>query len=471
MKKASTILTFLFISVFIYSQTDTTRIEKLEQKLEKLENELSVQKGDKIKSDSIRLAEIDSISNEKLGVILKVLKDDLDTSIIIGQIFLTNEAKQDSIRVSGRYIDAFEKSISRERKREYEDDENYISFSKIRRKNRHLYKKVNDSVKIETVKISISNNAINSITIYSTEGHEFKNGFSPINLNRINNGGDILRCRKDRVTYSIDLSDIIQFDETVRYFPEDISFLLTSIDSSKPLTKAVGLNSLVNLRLFTDALGLLGEESNGLAQTELDFTIPLHRRNVSNHYAYWFSDVRMKSTFSRLDSKYKYTAVDTLTNSLQRSILNQRKWFNAEIGLVFFKGNFTKRSENYFRLDLVAGLNLSRIANNGDSLNYILPYFGLSPKLHLASSSNFGIDMYLPIYSELFPAKQTESYGEPRWLFSPNFELYYNTFGNKSSRIFARLGYTTLLQTRGDYFTLQFGYNISISEKIKEKLK
>lgn len=112
---------------------------------------------------------------------------------------------------------------------------------------------------------------------------------------------------------------------------------MTSSDSSKPLTKAVGLNSLVNLRLFTDVLGLLGEESNGLAQTELDFIIPLHRRNVSNHYAYWCSDVRMKSTFSRLDSKYKYTAVDTLTNSLERSILNQRKWFNAEIGLVFLK--------------------------------------------------------------------------------------------------------------------------------------
>jgi hypothetical protein len=460
--------------MFVNGQTDSTDIRKLEQKLKAIERDfkdLTLENIAKNKEDSIQTAKSDSISDEKLERILEVITNDLDTSIIIGHIFLTNKAKQDSIRVSGSFIDAFEKSISRERKSEYEDDEDYISFSKIRRKNRHLYKKVNDSVKIKSVKISISNNAINSITIYSTEGHEFRNGFSPINLNRINNGGDILRCRKDRKIYSIDLSDIIQFDETVRYYPEDISFLLTSSDSSKPLTKAVGLNSLVNLRLFTDVLGLLGEESNGLAQTELDFIIPLHRRNVSNHYAYWCSDVRMKSTFSRLDSKYKYTAVDTLTNSLERSILNQRKWFNAEIGLVFFKGDFTKRSENNFSLDLIAGLNLSRIANNGDSMSYILPYFGFSPKLHLASSSNFGIDMYLPIYSELFPAKQTESYGEPRWLFSPNLELYYNTFGDKSSRIFARLGYTTLLQTRGDYFTLQFGYNISISEKIKEKIK
>lgn len=459
-----------------FSQKDTLKVILKEQN--DLKNDLNLLMEsfeEKRKDDSTYNADskkADSIQMADLKEVLKKVADDVDTSLVIGEVYLKPLAKKGEVMKfcsDKKCAQPLRTKVTEDECKECSDDE-YCDSSQPR-KERHIYKKNEIQITITKVRFSFSDGYINSVRVYTADGYIFNNGMAPISLNRINKRSDVLECLDPTHHYVIYLSDIIEYDEGKRFLPSDADIELTLKDTSTMVTKSVGINSIVNLRLFTDALALLDQESNGLAQTELDFSIPIHRRNVANKYFYWFSDVNFKAQFSRLDNDFRYTAVDTSSNMLSRDILHQRRWFNAEIGLPSFKGRLAKRSESTYGLDLIAGLNASNIANNGDSSTFILPYFGFNPKLHLASSSNFGVDIALPFFYEIFPAKQTDSYGDGKWFFNPNLEVYYNTFGDRSSRIFGRIGYTTLTETRGDYFTLQIGYTISLSKKLNKLAK
>lgn len=443
MKNVIGLVISLFTTVCVFGQ-DTTGIQRADS------------------TESLTLVEL----NDKLKKIISIIEEDKDTTLKIGNVFL----KQDLLTYT--YITTVESNVSRKECKAIRNDNdpsNYCNL-KLKKSKRHINKHViSDSSKIKDVRIILNNGVISDIFIYTKNGMVFSNNFAPISLNRINKGTDKLSANSNKTNYYVQLNSVLKYEVIENYIPSDDNFILTASDTAKAIYKNSGINSLINVRLYSDILGLIGKESNGLAQTEIDFSIPIHRRNVRNKYLYWFSDLNAKAQLSRLDEKYQSTGFNTVDSSFSRITFNQRKWFNLEIGTSIFSGNITKRSNNKFSIDLLGGINVSSFAGYTDTVNYVLPYLGLNPSITLKSSKNFGVNFSAKLIWERFPDKQTDSFGNVLSIFSPELELFFNPLGKPGSKIFSRINYTTLTQTRGAYWNFQFGYNVSISELINDK--
>lgn len=420
--------------------------------------------SDTIKNDTTLSKKIDNLE-AKLDKLIKVIKEDKDTTLKLGVLSL-----KDNQYLKYRVREVTNSKVSRKDCREKRDNSNPSTtcIMKLRKKNRFLYKYTTDKSLIEKVRLTISNGVINDITVYTENEFVFSNNSSPIDIDRVNLGKDLLTYN-DALNYSVLLNSFLIYEKLEKGFPNDVSFELNDT-VSKAIYQSTGINSLINVRLYSDVLGLIGEESNGLAQTEVDFSIPVHRKNIRNRYKYYFSDFNIQAQLSRLDEKYQATNIDATDSSFSRINYNQRKWFNIEAGLTAYSRNLTKKSMNKFNLNLIAGLNVSKFGGLNDTANYAFPYLGLNPELILKSSKNMGIKASAKVYFEYFTEKQHESYGDNQWYFAPQLELFYNPLGKPGSKIFSRINYVTLTKSSGAYWNFQFGYNISISELINDKV-
>ena len=329
---------------------------------------------------------------------------------------------------------------------------------------------ISDGFNIKEVRVEIKNGVIIDVNIYTDDGKYFTNRNAPISFNRINNKKDALYYEINNDIYKIYMNSIFLYKPKRNFLPKDGIFILTDIDSSKVLYKSAGINSLLNVKIYSDILGLIDKESNGLAQTEVFFSIPIHRKNIPNSSIYLFNNFSMKVQLSRLDKKYQTTSVSIIDSSFSRITFNQRKWLNIELQLSLINGHIEKKTANTFSLDFITGLNISNFGDYSDTTNYTLPFIGLNPTINLQSSRNFGVNLSSKIFVEYFPMKQSEKYGNKRIYFAPQIELFFNPYGKIGSKIFSRISYTTLTQTRGDYWSFQFGYNLSFSELINNKL-
>lgn len=80
----------------------------------------------------------------------------------------------------------------------------------------------------------------------------------------------------------IDIGEIIKYKSIKPYIPDNDYFTLTAKDSTHDFSKGVGLNTIFDLRLYSDALGVLGGKANGLVQTDAYFKQIFYRSNIFN---------------------------------------------------------------------------------------------------------------------------------------------------------------------------------------------
>jgi len=355
-------------------------------------------------------------------------------------------------------------------------DQETIGFLKFKLENTKLHsqkiindveQKVIDIVRIDSIHISIKDGTVNDLSFY-VGNNKYTNKEAPIPLTHSR-----FTKMNDKITL-IGGNDYFIFQEIVQpyklsqYVPDDIDFTANIDNFILELKKGVGLNNIFDIRLYSDALALFGNEENGLVQTDLRYKNILHRRNLTNGFFY-LQYVKVNLSASKFDTKDKYIEIDNFKNS---DIL-RKSYFNAEVALNLLNGWIEFKSQSKAYLDMGFGIGSVRVKTVTDTLNVTSSNFFIEGGLNLKSSSNIGLDINARITRLFSPSTQNYSeYLNNQYFNFLKFgaDFYWYPFNEKANRLFARVNYITptlSIDKKNAFFQFQIGYSVMLSDLIK----
>lgn len=308
----------------------------------------------------------------------------------------------------------------------------------------------------------------------------FSNKRAPIGLTprRFQSQNDRLYIDKNTTNngYYIIAQELIRLKEWKSFLPEDLTIRYEpkSGETKKIFTlhRNSGINTLLDIRLYADALALFGEEENGLAQTEIKFKQLLHRSNFRNRYLFFAQYFRLNFNFAKFDSRYQYLNSDNFA----KANLIRQQYINAEIALNLAHGAIGYKSSNRFYIDAGAGVGGVKVVQNvSDSISTTSTNLFLEVGSNFMIGGNAGIDvsfrpirMFNPIIKEHFADLNSRFFNYLRY----SGELYWNPFNDNNSKLFARINYIEPTQSffkRDGFLQVQIGSSLLLSNLIKKK--
>lgn len=337
-----------------------------------------------------------------------------------------------------------------------------------------------DKVNITKVIVDISGGVISDIQVLTKENKTFTNGSAPIEVNRFNERCDLLKFFNGNELVYLQTCDFMNWVRSGNYTPNDARFELVKKDDSKSLAKDVGVNSIFNIKLYSDMLSAFGNESNGLVQTEANFKTPLISSNIKNKPFFLLHYFTANFRLSKFDDKYKYSSVlvdnsDTIYTSsdttFSRQTLNQRNWLNIDVGFNILSGQFGNKSKSGYAVDILGGFALSNFASFKDSMTVGLPYWGFNPSIKIVPAPNLGLNLSCPLIWQYAPQLKDKGYGQEKKIISPEIEMYWNPMSSPGNKIFARARYVTMVGDNNPFWQVQVGYNLALSEIINKELE
>lgn len=330
-----------------------------------------------------------------------------------------------------------------------------------------VYKVVTE-VSVDSIELSIVEGVIDNVRV-SLGDRIFTNRGRPISL--------VNYDRADKVLFDVDgseillLGDIMQYLPKVdrHYVPDDELVVLRADKRSHGLKASVDLNSSVELRVFSDLLGLFGEQGNGLVQTELSSkifanTVP-QTTKLGPFYLGNFVEPYFK--YAKFDTKFSSVEIsDTISSyyitDMEQLLMNQQSFIN--LGL---RVNYAKMRVSNTFLELNFGLEYNYVkvkpANAVDPTTANLGSFYMEMRGGLSRSKNFGLTYSLDFLLQTVQNTQFETVeGSTRRYLKPMFEMFYHPSGNPSNKIFFRFQTFVDFDTSLSYANLQFGYSARI---------
>lgn len=283
-----------------------------------------------------------------------------------------------------------------------------------------------------------------------------------------NNKSDKIRSRDG--SYFI-LQEVFFLSLDNNFIPNDDKVVLNDQTDFYKLKKNVGINTILDVRLYSDALGLLGSQPNAIAQTDLRLKQFVHRKNMPEHGKFLGQYFKAYINVSKFDSKDKY--IDSLDYS--RSRLLQKSYANAEVSFNAINGWLAeKKSSNLYYADAGGGLFLGRLSKHGDSItsDISLPYWFMEAGMNLRSADNIGADFYVR-YTKSYLAPNSFTYdGVQMEFFNIGTELFFNPLKNRANRFFARINYTvstTKKERNESFLKAQLGYSVLLTKLLEKK--
>jgi len=309
---------------------------------------------------------------------------------------------------------------------------------------------------------------------------------SPSNINAKNINQDLrIKKRIEKRAYKIrninnhneyfKLEDIVNYSPIVNkhFIPKDtVIKVKESGVQTKYINKSVYLNSYIESAIYTDLFSLLGDEANGLIQTEFSSKFNLNVKSLAGYYGYFFKYIKPKIKYSKFDKGFDM--VETTNDSISYTKLLRQSYLDLGLQLNLFQGELGNRFES----DISVGSNYysAKIKNNeNDDIAANMFAIYAKTSLLVREYHNFGLTGSLKI-TKLFKPKfpNNTSYSNiplsnnNYWFLTPEFEMYYYPQKNKESKVFVRFQYVmNSIKDDGDFLKLQFGYKIPI--KLKQK--
>lgn len=324
---------------------------------------------------------------------------------------------------------------------------------------------------IDSVAVAINEGVIEHIRVYTKGGNTFSNTKSPIPLITIEKRfNDKLYNSRDNSF--IFLKDAVYFEANRRfnYFPENQELKLKNIfnaDStittdSKKLVAENGINSLVNLQVYSDMLAVFGNEANGLIQFEANSKFYLHRGTYRNKYIYKpFDAIEPFFHFSRIDSKFDTISLAT-GQQVNRMELFRRYTYAVGLDVNLLRADF--RPHNSFEWKLGYMYSSSNLNVDGNELSAALhtPYTELA--LKSKKLNNFTLDLRARYLLQKMNPNEYIDNDEWNQLFSFRAGISYFPNKKKSDKIFLRfVNYLNLSDRKEDFSLLQLGFSKTIS--------
>ncbi len=331
-------------------------------------------------------------------------------------------------------------------------------------------KKINaKQEKITRLFLQIKDGVIFHIKAFTDRKEHFYTNSSPTNIFSLDKENFIiLRSNEDKKNY-IKLTDFLRYNyENGRnYIIENDNITLSSPDS---LTHKVfisnNLKSVINLRVYSDFLGLIDEASNGIVSFEGNSTFYLNP----------FSLGRFNYLFKKFNAGVGYSRFDNDDRSLQLPIedtlnLIQNSFLKVNTELDIFETRLGKKFPYKMILKAKGSLDLAEILNeNAEDTNTTTTLgIGLGGEIQVERFSNFGINV-----SAYINRYQNNNIVEDNILnfntFSIHSEAYFY-IPDSNNAFFLRLKYeqgNRDLSPRSNFFNLQFGYKAELNFKSKK---
>jgi competence protein ComGC len=262
----------------------------------------------------------------------------------------------------------------------------------------------------------------------------------------------------------IDIGEIIKYKSIKPYIPDNDYFTLSSKDSTHDFSKGVGLNTIFDLRLYSDALGVLGGNANGLVQTDAYFKQVFHRSNIFNRGIFLFNYLKFNFNASKFDSKVAYTDSSKFT----RTSLFQKNWLSTDLAVNIINGWLGKKTLSSYYLDFGGGVSLSNLATPKDTTTITSTYLFLQPGIDLKIADNIGFDFVTRFIWTYSPQTDFNNQAGKRLFIKPTVGIFWNPVGNEASRIFGRVSYNVDTKDKKENFLqLQFGYSLQLTSLVK----
>lgn len=329
--------------------------------------------------------------------------------------------------------------------------------------------------KIDSIIIITKNGSIFDIQVIGDDMN-FTNHRAPIALTvKSMHKGDRLRYHipgpengGKGVWIYIYASDILEYIARKPYFPEDDDFVMnlskTQPDLVHAFRKNVGLNTVFDIRVYSDLLGVLGNKPNGLFLTDINFKQYIHRSNMKNTGNFWLNYFRFNLAVSKFDSKN--AVADSADFS--RSSLVQKSWLNAEFTLNLFNFWEPRKSLSMIYCEVGGGVNLADLGRKTDTITTTSYSIILEPGYDCRVADNIGANFAIRAFWNWSPQTTFEKWDFSHLFLRPSFLIYWNPLGNKASRLFGRISYTADVREKShSYLQAEVGYSLVLTKLVK----
>jgi hypothetical protein len=325
---------------------------------------------------------------------------------------------------------------------------------------------VND-LSVDRVTLNMDDGYIMDINVFA-EGKQFTNFRAPIGV-----------CQQ-RFEYQLDklvniensneyiwFNEVLHEDSLTSYVAADGFYQLTPTVNKLVLYRKVGVNTVLDIRLFTDALGLLGTSSNGIVQTDVRLKQSIHRENYRNKFAWSFQYVKATFNASKFTDNSRY--VDSAT--LSRTALIEKSFLNAEVATDLIHWNLSHKSINLGYVDVGGGLHETSVTHSGDTTTVLTTEWFIEAGVNIKQSDNTGFNLYARWIDNFSPQTPWNNNSKGRVFIKAGAEVFWNPWNNEANRLFARMNYlvaTKQTDKPNDFFQLQIGYSLLLSSLVKK---
>lgn len=329
---------------------------------------------------------------------------------------------------------------------------------------------LNTTAEIDSTEIEIRDGFIRELRVFTNKGR-FTNR-SPIPLFRFT----------ERYKYEIDsdppfsnyivLGEVLSYDPALgnNYTPDNVKITLkhNGKEEKHRLTTNEGLANYIDYRIYSDFLGLMDEDTNGIVNFEASACIPLMPSNYGNTNIYFFKALRPLIRYSRFDKEDRVITPESIGEPVTSYRINnkldllQRSFVNAGLTLDLFTYD-PQKSLILINIPFKISFNLTEVQllekDNITSTNY-----GSGIELKVSRTNNFGMTMYgyvMEVRHHHSENKNLERIN-PYTIYNVGSEMFFYNSKQKSSAVFLRFNYTSKFTTSHNFFQLQIGYKSSL---------
>lgn len=315
---------------------------------------------------------------------------------------------------------------------------------------------------IDSITLTIRNGLIEHLQVFSGD-RSFYNTKAPISLLSLDNRFTDKLYDPATGNY-IFLKNALRFYASRRFnfIPDNEEITLTRKKPNQIVYADKNLNTLLDIQTYTDLLGLLGDEPNGLFQIEASSKFYLHRSNIRNRFIYFCSEIEPFFHYSKIDSKFETLAVNS--DELNPTAIFHRRNYTVGLNLNIIQWDF--KPANSLVIKTGYQYNSTKIDINDNKTNAIthLPYVEAGLKSNRLKGFGLNINYrYSCVLLNPNPLFDVESKTK---LMSFHANLNYRPTEKSGNEIFLRFAnYLDINNRKNDFSILQVGMRTSLKIK------
>lgn len=277
------------------------------------------------------------------------------------------------------------------------------------------------------------------------------------------------------------LKDVLNYRPAIgKNFAPDDTVITIKEKNYEYIKLETSLNSILDFRSYTDFLGVIDQEDNGILNLEFSSKIYLNTSPVTlvrGTQATFFKDIFPYFTYSRLDNEDKSavtsTENDTIIRISNKLDLLQKAFIRTGVKLDVMEFKFEKEFPMTFSFPLRAEFNMTEInnpiSNNSFTSNTYVWSYGVEAHLRrfklLGSDQDaFGLNIEA-LWNHADNKQSIDNFEIVNYYktLSLSYELFFFGKQDKNSAVFLRLFTNRVIGGEANYSALQLGYKKAFS--------